>query len=101
MISNVKGLKELGLPPEAYRAQRDLVERISHHLNSILLDTEAMRQERKKANALSRVRDRAIAYDEQVKPYFDQIRYHLNKLEQIVEDSKWPLPKLRELLFVK
>lgn len=101
LIANVQGLKELGLSAESYRSQMDLIERISHHLNSILMDTEAMRQERKKANAIQRVKDRAVAYDEQVKPFFDQIRYHLNKLEQIVEDSKWPLPKLRELLFVK
>jgi len=101
LIENVKGLKELGLPQEAYSSQMNLIERISHHVNSILLDTEAMRQERKKANAMPLVKDRAVAYDEKVKPYFDQIRYHLNKLEQIVDDGKWPLPKLRELLFVK
>ena len=60
-----------------------------------------MRQERKKANALEDVREKAIAYDEQVKPYFDKIRYHLNKVEQIIDDRVWPLPKLRELLFVR
>lgn len=101
LIENVRGLKELKLPQEAYSSQLNLIERISEHVNAILQDTESMRQERKKANALTSVRDRAIAYEEQVKPYFDQIRYHLNKLEQIVEDGKWPLPKLRELLFVK
>lgn len=101
LIENVRGLKELKLPQEAYSSQLNLIERISEHVNAILQDTESMRQERKKANALTSVRDRAIAYEEHVKPYFDQIRYHLNKLEQIVEDGKWPLPKLRELLFVK
>lgn len=101
LIENVRGLKDLGLNQQAYSSQVHLIERISEHVNAILQDTESMRQERKKANALASVRDRAIAYDEQVKPYFDQIRYHLNKLEQIVEDAKWPLPKLRELLFVK
>lgn len=101
LIENVRGLKELGLPKEAYSSQMNLIERISNHVNSILLDTEAMRQKRKEANALQRIRDRAIAYDEEVKPYFDKIRYHLNKLEQIVDDGRWPLPKLRELLFVR
>jgi len=101
LIANVKGLKELGLKEGAYSSQINLIERISNHINTILVDAEAMRQERKKANVLEDVRDKAIAYDERVKPYFDKIRYHLNKLEQIVDDRKWPLPKLRELLFVK
>lgn len=101
LIENVKGLKDLGLSEQAFSSQLNLIERISTHVNAILIDTESMRQERKKANALADMRDRAIAYDEEVKPYFDKIRYHLNKLEQIVDDSKWPLPKLRELLFVK
>ena len=101
LISNVKGLKELGLKPEAYGSQINLIERISNHINTILIDAEAMRQERKKANVLEDIRDRAIAYDQHVKPYFDKIRYHLNKLEQLVDDHQWPLPKLRELLFVR
>ncbi len=101
LIKNVAGLKELGLSKESYAGQLNLVERLSSHINFILSGAEEMRQARKKANALENMRDRAIAYDETVKPYFDKIRYHLNKLEQIVEDSKWPLPKLRELLFVK
>ncbi|MEC3878711.1 glutamine synthetase III family protein [Parapedobacter sp. 10938] len=101
LITNIKGLKDLGLESEAYGSQANLVERISSHINTILIDAEAMRQERKKANVLEDTREKAIAYDEKVKPYFDQIRYHLNKLEQIVDDRQWPLPKLRELLFVR
>lgn len=101
LITNIKGLKDLGLKAEAYGSQANLVERISNHINTILIDAEGMRQERKKANALEDMRERAIAYDEKVKPYFDKIRYHLNKLEQIVDDRQWPLPKLRELLFVR
>lgn len=101
LITNVKGLKELGFKEAAYSSQANLIERISNHINTILVDAEAMRQERKKANVLEDLREKAIAYDERVKPYFDKIRYHLNKLEQIVDDRKWPLPKLRELLFVR
>jgi len=59
-----------------------------------------MLQNRKKANLIEDVRDKAVAYDETVKVHFDQIRYYINKLEQIVDDSKWPVPKLRELLFI-
>lgn len=101
LIDNIKGLKELGLNTEAYGSQTNLVERISNHINTILIDAEAMRQERKKANVLEDAYEKAIAYDTKVKPYFDKIRYHLNKLEQIVDDRQWPLPKLRELLFVR
>jgi len=101
LIENIKGLKDLGLKAEAYGSQANLVERISNHINTILVDAEAMRQERKKANVLEDIREKAIAYDTKVKPYFDKIRYHLNKLEQIVDDRQWPLPKLRELLFVR
>ena len=101
LIENIKGLKDLGLKAEAYGSQLNLVERISNHINTILIDAEAMRQERKKANVLHDAREKAIAYDTKVKPYFDKIRYHLNKLEQIIDDRQWPLPKLRELLFVR
>ncbi|SFS46081.1 glutamine synthetase III family protein [Sphingobacterium wenxiniae] len=101
LISNVKGLKDLGLAKEAYSSQLNLVERISKHTNLILEKAEEMRQERKKANNIENVRERAIAYDEIVKPYFDEIRYHVNKLEKIIDDAKWPLPKLRELLFLR
>ncbi len=100
LITNVKGLKDLGLSKEAYSSQLNLVERISKHTNIILEKSEEMRQARKKANTIEDMRELAIAYDEVVKPYFDEIRYHVNKLEKIVDDAKWPLPKLRELLFI-
>lgn len=57
-----------------------------------------MRQARKKANMIEDMRERAGVYDEVVKPYFDEIKYHVNKLEKIVDDAKWPIPKLLELL---
>ena len=101
LIQNIKGLKDLGLPKTSYSSQENLLSRISQHVNKILEDTEAMRQERKKANLIEDMRERAIAYDLHVRTYFDKIRYHLNKLEQIVDNKQWPLPKLRELLFIK
>lgn len=101
LIENVKGLQDLGLGKEAYSSQLNLVERISRHTNVILEKAEEMRQARKKANNIEDMRGRAIAYDEIVKPYFDEIRYHVNKLEKIIDDNAWPLPKLRELLFLK
>jgi glutamine synthetase len=100
LIENVKGLKDLGLNKEAYSSQLNYIERISKHVNLILELAEEMRQARKKANTIDDIREKAIAYDEVVKPFFDEIRYNVNKLEKIVDDAKWPLPKLRELLFI-
>ncbi|MGE8244039.1 MAG: glutamine synthetase III, partial [Sphingobacterium sp.] len=88
LIENVKGLKDLGLAQAAFSSQLNFVERISTHVNTILEQAEAMRQERKKANQIEDIRERSIAYDESVKPYFDVIRYHVNKLEKIVDDKK-------------
>ena len=60
-----------------------------------------MVEERKKANVIDDLRQRAIDYDEKVKSFFQPIRYHVDKLEQLVDDRQWPLPKFRELLFIK
>lgn len=101
LIQNVSGLKSLNLPVSTYASQLKLIELLSKHLNEIIGMAEEMRQERKLANQAEEVREKAIHYDEKVKIFFDKIAYHINKLEQIVDDKKWPLPKLRELLFVK
>ena len=58
-----------------------------------------MVEARKQANHIASERQRAIAYHDTVLPYFDQIRYHVDKLELIVDDELWPLPKYREILF--
>jgi len=100
LIENVRGLKELGLSAELYKTQLDIITRISEHINAIRTDVDNMIQERKKANTIENLRDKAIAYDEKVKTYFTPIRYHVDKLEQLVDDSVWPLPKFRELLFI-
>ena len=101
LIENVKGLKEIGLGAETYDAQMMIIKQISQHVNFIKDNVYAMVEERKIANALEHARDKAIAYDEKVKSYFDPIRYHVDKLELLVDDNAWPLPKFRELLFIK
>ena len=101
LIENVKGLKEIGMKESTYAAQLDFINRIAEHINFIKSNVEEMVSERKKANIIEDIRDKAIAYDEKVKTYFDPIRYHVDKLEQLVDDSLWPLPKFRELLFIK
>ncbi|TZF83873.1 glutamine synthetase type III [Pedobacter sp. BS3] len=101
LITNVKGLKEIGLGEETYSAQIDLIKKISTHVNFIKTNVHDMIEERKKANVIEDAREKAIAYDEKVKSYFDPIRYHVDKLEQLIDDTRWPLPKFRELLFLK
>jgi glutamine synthetase len=60
-----------------------------------------MTEARKSANALTSSREKAIAYCDKVKPYFEDIRYAVDKLELLVDDSEWELPKYREMLFLR
>lgn len=101
LIENVKGLKDLGLSNDTYAAQLDIITKISEHVNFIKSNVEQMVNERKKANVIEDIRQRAIDYDEKVKTFFQPIRYHVDKLEQLIDDTLWPLPKFRELLFIK
>jgi glutamine synthetase len=101
LVENVIGLKELGFPKETYAAQTDIITKIAEHVNFIKSNVEHLIDERKKANIIEDSRDKAIAYDENVKTYFQPIRYHVDKLEQLIDDALWPLPKFRELLFIK
>ncbi len=101
LVENVKGLKEIGLDETIYTAQLDIIKKLAEHINFIKTNTDQMVDERKTANKIEDARERAIAYDEKVKAYFDPIRYHVDKLEQLVDDAVWPLPKFRELLFLK
>ncbi len=101
LIQNVRGLKELGLQTDAYKAQLNLISVISGHIGQINDHVEAMIEERKKANKIEEVRERADAYCNKVRDHFDIIRYHVDKLELVVEDKLWPMPKYRELLFLR
>jgi glutamine synthetase len=74
---------------------------ISEHINKVQILTHEMTEARKTSNAISDSREKAIAYCDKVKPYFDEIRYHVDKLELLVDDSEWELPKYRELLFLR
>jgi len=101
LIANVRGLKELGLDEESYKTQLNLVEIISGHIQNLNDNVEAMLEARKKANDTADMHKRALKYCHEVKTYFDKIRYHADKLELIVDDKLWPLPKYRELLFIR
>ena len=71
------------------------------HIGTTRKKTVAMTDARKKANVVQDVHKKATAYCDDVRPYFDDIRYHCDKLEQLVENETWPIVKYRELLFIK
>lgn len=102
LIENVKGLKEIfGSSFEQHaKEQIDLIQKISNHIAQINSKVEKMIEERKKANKLTGQKN-ADAYCTKVKPYFEDIRYHCDKLELMVDDNLWPLTKYRELLFTR
>ena len=78
-----------------------LIEKISVHMEKIQTLTEKMIEARKVANKIASERKKAIAYHDTVAVAFDEIRYHADKLEEVVDNEMWPLPKYRELLFVR
>ena len=103
LIENVKGLKEIfGKDFEQIaKEQITLIKEISGHIEGINTKVEKMIDERKKANALTNTEEMANAYCDKVKPYFDDIRYHADKLELLVDNEIWTLTKYREMLFTK
>lgn len=101
LVKNVKGLKELGLDESSYKAQLNLVKVMSNHIQHINDNVEAMIEARKRANNEPDTHKRAAMYCNEVKTFFDKIRYHADKLELIVDDKMWPLTKYRELLFLR
>jgi glutamine synthetase len=102
LIKNILGLKEAGLAETAYANQKQVLEAISNHINIVSDNVEKMIEARKKANELTDTREMAIAYCDNVKgKYFDVIRYHVDKLELLVDDAFWLLPKYREILFLR
>jgi glutamine synthetase len=101
LISNIKGLKDIGINESGYVNQKHIATKISEHISNISSDVEAMIEARKVANEISDSRDKAIAYCDKVKPFFDKIRYHVDKLELLVDDEYWELPKYREMLFLR
>ena len=78
-----------------------LIESISEHCAFISEHAELMRLARKEANAMVNERDRAIAYHDKVAPLMESIRYEVDHLELVVDDELWPLPKYREMLFIR
>ncbi len=103
LIENVKGLKEIFEKKfsTVSKEQINLIEDISRHIEAINAKVTSMIDQRKKANAITDIQKKADAYCNKVKPFFNEIRYHCDKLELLVDDELWPLTKYRELLFTR
>jgi len=101
LLKNVEGLKSVGLKADMYSTQLDIIKEISEHVEVIKKHTDLMTDARKQANKIEEARAKAISYCDDVRPNFDTIRYHVDKLELLVDDSYWPLPKYREMLSVR
>ncbi len=104
LLKNIQGLFDvLGekMGKEAADGQIDLLKRISIHMNKMKDACDEMLAARKKANKIEGMEAKAVAYCDDVKVYFDDIRYHADKLEGLVEDKTWPFPKFSEMLFTR
>jgi len=102
LIDSVVGLKTIFSEQEYLEIsarRKDVIRKIAFHTTSISQKVEAMTEERKKANAITDNIQKVNAYYEKINPFLDDIRSHIDKLELIVDNELWPLPKYRELLF--
>ena len=101
LIENVKGMKEIfgDLHAELCVAEIETLKKISTYINSISADVEALVEERKTANRIENIAERAKVYSHNVKDMMEKVRDSADHLEMLVDDEMWPLPKYRELLF--
>lgn len=102
LIDNVKGLKEV-FGQNEYKTlagtRLELIKTISEYITAIKAKVHDMTEARKEANKISEARERALQYASTVSPYLEEIRVYIDKLEEILDNELWPLPKYRELLF--
>ncbi len=104
LIENVQRLKDL-MGEKEYKTvakeQLDMISEISSRISKIISEKQAMIDTRKRVNKIEDARELAIAYCDEVRPFLDSIRYESDKLEMLIDDEIWPLPKYRELLFTR
>ncbi len=104
LLDNLCKIKEIFLTDKSAKiSAQDMaaIERISEHIAAIRADVDAMVEARKVANRIKDEREKALAYHDTVLPRMETIRYNIDKLELEVDDEMWPLPKYRELLFIR
>lgn len=104
LLENVQGLKDLFEEKDFFEmagARMELIKEISNRISTIKQMVKEMINERKIANKIISEKDKAFQYEQKVRPFFDKIRYEIDKLELTVDNEIWPLPKYRELLFTR
>ncbi|MCG8521540.1 MAG: hypothetical protein MI744_04950, partial [Pseudomonadales bacterium] len=103
LLKNIRGLKEVygAAHKKVAESQLNILEQVGEHILSIKKLTDEMADARKRANGMSMVDRKAKAYCDNVRPYFEKIREHSDKLEKLIADEFWPLTKYREILFSK
>jgi len=102
LIANIKGLQDLNMPESAWSNQKQILDKIADLISKTSDLVEKMIAARKICNNMDDNRTKAIAYQSQIKDaFFDTIRYNVDKLELLVDDKEWYLPKYREMLFLR
>ena len=104
LLDNVYKIKELFSAEKSERiASQNLasIESISDHISAVKSGVDAMVDARRSANKITSEREKAIAYHDTVAPKMEEIRYHIDKLELMVDNEIWTLPKYREMLFIR
>jgi glutamine synthetase len=104
LIENVQRLKDI-MDPEVFHQvageQLDMIKEISERISTIIKEKSEMIDTRRRINKIQSTQELAVAYCDEVRPFMDRIRYQVDKLELLVDDELWPLPKYREMLFIK
>ena len=100
-ISNMAVVFPIDTADKLSARNKKIIEEIAERTSAIEKGVEELVEARKKANKIADEHEKAIAYHDTVEPKLDDIRYQIDKLELIVDDSLWPLPKYRELLFIR
>jgi glutamine synthetase len=101
IADNLISLKAIGLEESEYSAQLEVVKTLSANINGAANGVKAMTLARRAANTLESIEAQAEAYCETVKPIMDDIRTYCDRLEYLVEDAIWPLPKYREMFYIR
>ena len=101
LLTNIKGLKEAGVAATATKAQKEIVSDIANRVNAIKTAVDKLRAESEKAHHAKSTSDASKAYCDKVKPLFDVVRTNVDALETVVDDNIWPMPKYREMLFIR
>ena len=98
LLDKAYKMKELGIK---FDSDLDLIRDIQKHTSTLQKLVADMVEARRVANRIDDQREKAIKYHDTVAIYFDEIRYHIDKMEEVIDDQLWPLPKYRELLFIR